>query len=45
MALSVAIGGGAAYLEFLNDAIHPTLPIPDGDRIVGIQQWDAQRRA
>ena len=40
VALSVAIGGGAAYHEFINDAINPTLRIPDGDRLVGIQQWD-----
>jgi putative ABC transport system permease protein len=40
VALSVAIGGGAAYLEFVNDAIRPRLPVTGGDRIVGIQLWD-----
>ena len=39
-ALSVAIAAGAAYLEFVNEAIRPSLAIPDGDRVVGIQQWD-----
>jgi predicted permease len=43
LALSVAIGGGAAYLEFLNDLYHPTLPLPDGERIVGLQNWNASR--
>jgi putative ABC transport system permease protein len=39
-ALAVAIGGGAAYLEFVNDLFRPTLPIREGHRIVGIQNWD-----
>lgn len=37
----VAIGAGAAYLEFVNDLLHPTLPLKDGHRIVGIVNWDA----
>jgi hypothetical protein len=40
VALAVAIGGGAAYLEFVNDLFRPTLPIRDGDRVVGILNWD-----
>jgi putative ABC transport system permease protein len=40
VALSVAIGGGAAYLEFVNELVRPTLPGRDGQRIVGIQNWD-----
>ena len=40
IALAVAIGGGAAYLEFVNDLFRPTLPGPDGQRIVGIQNLD-----
>jgi putative ABC transport system permease protein len=39
-ALSLAIGSGAAYFEFINDLMHGTLPFPDADRIVGIQTWD-----
>jgi len=42
LALSLAIGAGAAYLEFVNDLMHGKLPFPDGDRIVGIQNWDQQ---
>ena len=41
-ALSLAIGAGAAYLEFVNDLLHGKLPFPDADRIVGIQNWDQQ---
>ena len=41
-ALSLAIGAGSAYLEFVNDLLHGTLPFPDAERIVGIQMWDRQ---
>ena len=41
-ALSLAIGAGAAYLEFVNDLLHGKLPFPDADRIVGIINWDQQ---
>ena len=42
-ALSLAIGAGAAYLEFINDlhARHSCRSL-EADRIVGIQQWDQQ---
>ena len=41
-ALSLAIGAGAAYLEFVNDLLHGTLPFPHANRIVGIINWDQQ---
>ena len=41
-ALSLAIGAGAGYLEFVNDLLHGKLPFPEADRIVGIQSWDQQ---
>jgi hypothetical protein len=41
-ALSLAIGAGAAYLEFINDLMHGKLPFPEADRIVGIQTWDQE---
>src|SRR5688572_8888972 len=44
-ALSLAIGAGAAYLEFVGDLLHGKLPFPDADRIVGIQNWDRQTGA
>jgi predicted permease len=43
LALAIAIGAGAAYLEFTRDALYPTLPAPDGDRIVGITIRDIER--
>ena len=42
-ALAVAIGSGAAYMEFLNDMVHPTLPVPQGDRVVSIVNWDTAK--
>ncbi len=45
IALAVAIGAGAAYLEFVNDLIRPSLPFPNSERIVGIRVWDVERRA
>ena len=42
LALSLAIGAGAAYLEFVNDLYRPTLPFADGDRLVGIQNRDTK---
>ena len=44
-ALSLAIGAGAAYLEFVNDLLHGKLPFRDSDRIVGIINWDQQAGA
>ena len=43
LALSVAIGGGVTYLELVSDTFNPTLSLPNGERIVGIQNWDAAR--
>jgi predicted permease len=44
VALAVAIGAGAAYLEFVTDLVRPSLSIPDSDRIVGVRVWDVERR-
>ncbi|MGH7444166.1 MAG: ABC transporter permease, partial [Longimicrobiales bacterium] len=41
IAMAIGVGLGAGYLEVVNDFLHPTLPLPEGDRIVGIQNWDA----
>ena len=42
LALSLAIGAGAAYLEFVNDLYRPVLPFADGTRLVGILNRDVQ---
>ncbi|MGE5833322.1 MAG: ABC transporter permease [Acidobacteriota bacterium] len=45
IALAVAIGAGAAFLEFTNDLLNPTLDVPGADRIVGVRAWNYDRRA
>jgi putative ABC transport system permease protein len=45
IALAVAIGAGAAFLEFTNDLLHPTLDVPGASRLVGIRAWNTERRA
>ena len=44
IALAVAMGAGAAYLEFVNDLVRPSLAGPFGDRIVGIRLLDVQEQ-
>ncbi|HJR61082.1 MAG TPA: FtsX-like permease family protein [Vicinamibacterales bacterium] len=44
IALAVAIGAGAAYLEFVTDLLRPSLASPGGDRIVGVRVWNTARR-
>ncbi|HYH80559.1 MAG TPA: ABC transporter permease [Longimicrobium sp.] len=41
LAFAFAIAIGAAYFEFSRQFIHPRLPLPDGDRIVAVRNWDA----
>ena len=45
IALAVAIGAGAAFLEFTNDLLEPTLDVHGADRIVGVRAWNTERRA
>lgn len=40
LAMAIGVGLGAAYLEVANDFLHPTLPLDEGERIVGLQNWD-----
>ena len=42
IALSIAIGAGASYLEIMNDLYRPRLQFEDGDRIIGIRNWDLE---
>jgi len=41
VAMAFAIAVGAATFEFLKDAMYPTLPLPDGDRVVRLQVLDS----
>lgn len=45
LAMSFGIALGAAYLEVVNDFRRPTLPLEDGDRVVGIEARRAHDRA
>lgn len=42
LAIAFAIFAGAGTFEFLRQVVHPTLPFPDGDRLVALQLWDAR---
>jgi putative ABC transport system permease protein len=40
LAMAFSIWVGAVVFEMVRVTIHPTLPLPDGDRIVKIENWD-----
>ena len=40
LAMAVAIGIGAGTFEIITRVTDPPLPLPDGDRIVGLNYWD-----
>ena len=40
LAMAFSIWVGAVVFEMVRVTIHPTLPLPDGDRIVKIESWD-----
>jgi len=42
VAIAVAIALGSLYFETLDKFKHPRLPVPDGDRVVSILNWDAK---
>jgi predicted permease len=39
LAMAVAIGVGAGTFEVITRVTDPSLPLPDGDRIVGLSYW------
>ena len=39
VAMAFAIAAGAGTFEFLTQLVHPVLPLPEGERIVGIRLW------
>lgn len=43
LAMAFAIWIGAGSFEFITQVLRPQLPLDDGDRVVGIQLWDASR--
>jgi predicted permease len=40
LGMAVAIAIGAISFTFIYSGLHPTLPLTEGDRIVGIENWD-----
>jgi predicted permease len=41
LAIAFAIAVGAATFEVVTQLVHPSLPLDEGDRVVGIRNWDA----
>ncbi|MBW3553376.1 MAG: ABC transporter permease [Gemmatimonadetes bacterium] len=41
LAMAFAVWVGAGSFEFLTQNLHPSLPLPEGHRVVGIRVWDA----
>jgi len=42
LAMGFAIFVGAVSFEFLTQLFNPSLPLPDGDRVVAIETWDVE---
>jgi putative ABC transport system permease protein len=45
LAIAIAIGLGAGWYDVMRDQLHPTLPLPDGDRLVEVELRDAAASA
>ena len=43
LAMAFAIWVGAGAFELLTQVVHPTLPLEDGGRVVGIQSWNTAK--
>ena len=41
LAIAFAIAVGAATFEYVGQLVAPTIPLPEGSRIVGVRLWDA----
>ncbi|HEY0153745.1 MAG TPA: ABC transporter permease [Longimicrobium sp.] len=42
LAMAFAVWAGAITFEMVSQFVHPTLPLPDGHRIVQVRVWDAE---
>ena len=42
LAMALAIWVGAGTFEFLTQMAYPRLPLPAGERVVALRQWDAE---
>jgi putative ABC transport system permease protein len=42
LAMAFAVWVGAVVFEMVTEFTHPTLPLPNGDRVVQIRDWDVE---
>lgn len=42
LGMAIAIAVGASSFAFIYASLHPTLPLPEGERVVGLETWDAR---
>lgn len=42
LGMAVAIAVGVGFFSVAYHFMYPTLPLPDGDRLVGLENWDVQ---
>jgi predicted permease len=42
LAMAFAVWAGAIGFEMVSQFVHPSLPLPDGHRIVHVRNWDVQ---
>ncbi len=45
VAMAVAIALGMLYVEGLTKGLYPTMPVPNGDRIITVRYWDLGTRS
>jgi hypothetical protein len=43
LAMAVAIAFGTAMLAFFHSQLDSSLPLPEGDRIVALENWDTRK--
>jgi predicted permease len=43
LALATAIGIGSGAFEYVVEALYPRIPLPEGDRIVQLSNWDSEK--
>jgi predicted permease len=43
LGIAVGVAIGATSFAFLYASLHPTLPLDEGERIVGLENWDTSR--
>ena len=44
LSMAFAIAIGAAFFDWVNQFVRPTVPFDEGDRVVALQNWDVAQR-